>query len=210
MNSNLLLTIHLIVVNIFLLVYLIKTILLFANVTALDKFSKVVRIPEMIVSTLFLVTGIWLFAILGAIKTFHIIKLACIIISVPLAITGFKRHNKALALISFLLIVGAYGLAEMSKNKPFIPNNVVMNAAADEASQLGIKTFAANCAMCHGFDGKKMYRHANDLSTSTLNPSLITAMIREGSKGKMPGFKTTLTDKETNALADYILTLRGK
>lgn len=210
MNSNLLVTVHLIVVNLFLLIYLVKTILIFTSVPALEKFSRATRVPEMIVSTLFLVTGIWLFVILGAIKTFHIIKLACIMISIPVAVVGFKKQNKALALLSFLLIVGAYGLAEMSKNKPFIPNRVVLNGPGDDSSLRGIKTFASNCAMCHGLDGKKMYRNAVNLSASTLDPSLIPQLIRDGSKGKMPAFGGTLSEEEVHSVSSYILSLRGK
>ncbi len=206
MNSTLLATIHLIVVNLFLLIYFIKTILLFANQQALQKFTKTMRVPEMIVSALFLVTGVWLFVMLGAIKMLHIIKLVLIFISIPVAVIGFKKMNKALALISFLLIVGAYGLAEMAKSKPFIPADVV--STGDEFP--GFKIFAANCTMCHGTDGKKMYRGATDLSASALNPSLIPVMIREGSKGKMPAFSNTLTDEEINAVTVYVQTLRGK
>jgi mono/diheme cytochrome c family protein len=206
MNSTLLSTTHVIVVNIFLLIYLIKTILIFANQQAFQKFVKATKVPEMIVSALFLVTGVWLFAILGAIKTLHIVKLVLVFVSIPLAVIGFKKMNKALALISFLFIVGAYGLAESAKNKPFIPSDVF--TTGDERP--GYKTFAANCAMCHGVDGKKMYRNAPDLSTSSLNPTLIPQMIKEGSKGKMPGFNGTLTDDEINAVAIYVQTLRGK
>ena len=206
MNSTLLTTTHIIVVNLFLLIYLIKTILLFANQNALQKFTKATRVPEMIVSTLFLVTGVWLFVILGAIKTLQIVKLILIFVSIPLAVIGFKKMNKALALISFLLIVGAYGLAEVAKNKPFIPANVV--TTGDEFP--GFKTFVANCSMCHGTDGKKMYRDAADLSASTLNPTLVSQMIKEGSKGKMPAFNGTLSDEEINAVTIYLQTLRGK
>jgi uncharacterized membrane protein SirB2 len=208
MSSTLLSTTHIIVVNLFLLIYLIKTILLFANQNVLQKFTKVIRVPEMIISTLFLVTGIWLFVILGAIKMLQIIKLALIVVSIPLAVVGFKKMNKALALISFLLIVGAYGLAEVAKKKPFIPVAVIAKGIGEEFK--GFKVYASNCSMCHGQDGKKMYRDAADLSTSALDASLIPQMIREGSNGKMPSFNGTLSEEEINAVAAYVLTLRGK
>jgi uncharacterized membrane protein SirB2 len=210
MSSTLLATTHIIAVNLFLLIYLVKTILLFANKPALERFIKATKVIEMIISTLFLVTGIWLFIILGAIKTFQIVKLVGVLLAVPLAVVGFRKQNKALALLSFLLIVGVYGLAEMAKNKPFIPMNVVVNGNSGDAAETGIRTFAANCSMCHGLDGKKKYRDAPDLSASTLNPALVSQLISEGSKGKMPSFRETLNDAEVNAVAAYILTLRGK
>lgn len=208
MNSSLLTTIHLISVNVFLLIYLIKTVLLFSNRSALDKFTRATRIIEMIVSTLFLLSGVWLIIMLGAVKTFHIIKLVLIFISIPLAVIGFRKYNKVLALISLLLIVGAYGLAEMAKNKPFIPSRVEITGNADEASKLGIKTYIANCAMCHGEDGKKMYREAKDLSASGLDEASIELKIREGTKGKMPAYTGVLSDDEIHAVSAYVMTLK--
>jgi mono/diheme cytochrome c family protein len=198
-------------VTIFLVIYLVKTILIFANQKALAKFIKSTKVIEMIVSTLFLVTGVWLFAILGAIKMFQIIKLACVIISIPIAIVAYKRMNKGLALFAFILILSAYGLAEMSKKKPYIPNKVEVTGNADEVSQLGLKTYVANCAMCHGLDGKKQYGNATDLSTSTLDNASIQLGIREGIKGQkgiMPSFSGTLTDNEINAVSAYLVNLR--
>ena len=210
MNSEQLVSIHVIVVILFLVIYLLKTVLLFTSKSSLIKFTKATRVPEMIISVAFLVTGVWLFAILGAIKVFHIIKLACIVIAIPLAVVGFKKQSKSLALISFLLIVGSYGLAEMAKNKPFIPTNVIVDDSSNEPFLTGMKTFAANCAMCHGLDGKKLYRNAIDLSSSSLDPFLVTEIIHDGSKGKMPAFEGTLSDVEIDAVARYLMTLRGK
>ena len=210
MNSSELVSIHVIVVILFLVIYLLKTILLLTSKSSLQKFTKATRVPEMIISVAFLVTGVWLFAMLGAIKVFHVIKLACIVIAVPLAVVGFKKQNKALALISFLLIVGSDGLAEMAKNKPFIPTNVIADASGNEPVLTGMNTFAANCAMCHGLDGKKLYRDAIDLSSSTFDPLLVTEIIHVGSKGKMPAFEGILSDGEIDAVAAYLLTMRGK
>ncbi len=210
MNSTALATTHVIVVNIFLLIYLIKTILLYSNRSSLEKFNRIIKVPEMIVSTLFLVTGIWLFAILGAIKVLQVVKLIFVLTAVPLAVIGFKKQKKVLAFISFILIVGAYGLAEAGKNKPYIPTKVVVTGGTDDAAQNGIKVFAANCAMCHGLDGKKQYRDAADLSMSVSDAVRIDTLIRKGSKGKMPAFGTTLSDDEIATVESYIITLREK
>lgn len=196
-------------VMIFLLIYVVKTVLLFSNKATLDSFSRVIKVPEMIISTLFLVTGAWLFFILGGIKVFHIIKLVFVVISIPVAIIAFKKYNKGLALLSLLLIIGAYGLAEMSKNKAFIPAKVMV--ANDDGSALitGTKTFAANCAFCHGTDGKKAYRGATDLSKSTLDATLVEQMVREGSKGKMPAYMNVLSPEEITAVGNFVQTLRN-
>ena len=208
MNSTLLAQIHLVAIQLFVLIYVVKIVLLFANQAALLKFTRATKLLEMVVSVVFLSTGVWLCIILGAIKTFQIIKLIAVFVSIPLAIVGFKKMNKALAVLSFLLIIGAYGLAEMAKSKPFIPNKVIVEGNADVRTKMGATTYIANCAMCHGTDGKKMYRDAKDLSSSSLNDESVRMMIKEGSKGKMPSFAGTLTDDEIAAAAAYIVSLR--
>jgi len=209
MNSSTLAIIHIVVVNLFLLIYFVKTILLFTNTAVLQKFTKATRVIEMIVSTLFLITGIWMFVILGAIKVLQIVKLACVLIAIPVSIIGFKKQKKFLALLSFLLIVAAYGISEAAKNKTYIPVNVVVSGG-EGATQPGIKTFAANCSMCHGMDGKKQYRGAADLSLSDAGNTRIDTLIRNGSKGKMPAFHSVLSDNEITAVSDFVLTLRKK
>lgn len=210
MSSSLLATTHLIAVNLFLLIYLVKTILLFSNTAMLQKFVRATRVLEMIISTLFLVSGIWLLFILGAIKVLLIVKLVFVFASIPISVIGFRRQNKALALLSLLLIIGAYGLSEVAKNKPFMPAKVEVNGNADDAAKLGIKTYIANCAMCHGKDGKKMYRDAKDLSASALDEASTEVMVREGSKGKMPAFTGVLSEEEIIAVSGYVQTLRNQ
>ncbi len=208
MDSNLLARIHGISVMLFLLTYVIKTILLFTSKGMLEKYSKVTKVPEMIISTLFLVTGIWLFVILGGIKTMQIIKLVLVFLSIPLAVIGFKKQNKGLALVSLLLIVGAYGMSEASKNKPFIPAKVAMTGNVNSENALGAQTYFENCAFCHGADGKKMYRGAKDLTQSKFSFDDTQQMVRDGSKGKMPGYTATITDDNIAAVSKFVETLK--
>ncbi|HRI42203.1 MAG TPA: SirB2 family protein, partial [Bacteroidia bacterium] len=120
MSSALLAKIHFISALLFLILYLVKLILLFTNKKALQSMTAVTKVPEMIISTLFLVTGVWLLVILGGIKLFHIIKLVFVFLAIPLGVIGFKKQRYAAAILSVLFIVLAYGMAEMSKNKPFL------------------------------------------------------------------------------------------
>jgi len=210
MNSTTLVDTHIVVVTLFVLIYLVKTILIFSNQDALRRFNKVIKVPEMIISALFLITGIWQFTILGAIKMLQIYKLACVIVAIPLAIVGFKKLNKVMALVSFLLLVSAYGLAEMCKGEAFIPKKVIIQGNGSEEFNLGAMTYGANCSMCHGLDGKKQYRGAKDLSASVLTADLAANMISEGSKGRMPAFKNVLTSEQIVAASKYIQTLKGK
>ncbi|MCC7231350.1 MAG: cytochrome c [Bacteroidia bacterium] len=208
MNTTLLAQIHLISVMLFLLNYLIKTVLLFSNTTLLDKYSTIARVPDMIFSVAFLVTGLLLYYNLGGIKVFHIIKLALILLAIPIGIVGFKKRKRFVALLSLIMIIGAYGFAEMSRNKPFIPARVVVSGDDGSLKVLGNKTYLANCVFCHGTDGKKGYRNAPDLTHTTLDAGLVQQMVREGSKGKMPSYKNVLSGDEIAAVSEYVETLR--
>ena len=108
MDSKLLVTIHLVSVNLFLVLYLVKIILLFTSTPRLDRFSSVFKVPEMIISAVFLLSGIWLYSIMVAIKTMQIMKLSLVLLSIPLEVNGFKKHHKGLSLLSFLFVVCAY------------------------------------------------------------------------------------------------------
>ncbi len=208
MDSILLARIHGISVMLFLITYLIKTILLFTSKRKLENYSRITKVPEMIISFSFLATGIWLFLILGGIKVLQIIKLILVFSSIPIAIIGFKKQNKGLAFFALLLIIGAYGLSEASKNKPFIAANVTMHGNATSSTALGAKVYFENCVFCHGADGKKMYRGAKDLTISQFGMDDIQQMVKEGSKSKMPGYNLILSDENIAAVANYVGTMK--
>src|SRR5687768_814412 len=105
---------HYLVVTLFFLIYVIKTVLLLSGRNdVLQSFTRKVKIFEIIVSVLFLLTGIYLTTQLpfgGKYDYLFWIKLVMVFASIPLAIIGFKRGNKILAALSLLLITGAYGI----------------------------------------------------------------------------------------------------
>ncbi len=186
------LKIHSISVTIFFLIYFIKTILLLSNAhDKLQKFKLYTRILEMIVSFLFLVTGIYLITQVPEIKSMLIVKLILVIVSIPLAVIAYKKSNKTLALFSFMFIVAAYGLAEMSRT------NKVSNEVSD-----GKTIYNQSCASCHGNDGKLGIAGASDLSQTSLQHHEIVTIILNG-KGAMP--KVQMSDKQAKAVADYVL-----
>lgn len=209
MSSTLLAKIHYISALLFLILYVVKLILLFTNKKALQSMTSVTKVPEMIISTLFLVSGVWLLVILGGIKLFHIIKLVFVFLAIPLGVIGFKKQRHFAAILSVLFIVLAYGLAEMSKNKPFMPAKVVMTNDDGSLLAQGAKVYQANCAFCHGADGKKMYRDAPDLSLSGLDALSMQGMITDGRKGKMPAYGKVLSPEEITNVALYVQSLKS-
>lgn len=200
---------HWVSVTLFLLIYLVKTILLLSNNQGLDKISKAIKVPEMIVSFLFLITGVYMLTQIPVINTFMIIKIIAIVAAIPLAVVGFKKKNKALAIISFLLIVAAYGLAEMSKKRSAIANiNPTNSGIENEGAPIrGEIIYSNNCVSCHGTDGKLALMGAPDLSTSQMDETSIIRIIKQG-KGVMTGYEAILNQEQINAVAIYVETLK--
>ena len=86
---------HRISVTLFFLIYVVKTVLLLSSRTdLLQKFTKATKVIEMIVSALFLITGVWLMTKLAHIETILIVKIVIVLASIPIAVVGFKKGNK--------------------------------------------------------------------------------------------------------------------
>ncbi len=210
MDFNLIKLIHVIVVILFLLIYLIKTILLLANNNdGLAKFTKIVKVPEMIISLLFLVTGIYMLTQIGANKLL-IIKIIIVLLSIPIAIVGFKKKNKILAVLSLLMIIAAYGLAEMNKKNvekqtvdPTVGNP---NDPNYDIKKHGELVYTAYCQSCHGTEGTNGAGGA-DLTLSKMNMKAMMEQVKNGSN-TMAGFKDVLNEQEITAVVAYVETLK--
>lgn len=194
---------HWLVVTLFFLIYVVKTVLLLSNrQDLLQKFTKVIKVPEMIISALFLITGVYLLTQVPEIKTIMWIKIALVLASIPVAVIGFKKGNKILAALSLLMITASYGLAEMSRKQKsvVVPEGI---AAAD-----GKSLYEANCKLCHGDDGKLGAAGAKDISVTQMDVATIKQTVLQG-KGMMN--KIEMTDEQAAAVAAYVeSSVKGK
>jgi mono/diheme cytochrome c family protein len=192
---------HYLVVTLFLFIYVIKTILLLSNKTdLLVNFTKKVKVFEMIVSVLFLITGIYLATQLpfgGKYDYLFWIKLVMVFASIPVAVIGFKRQNKILAALSLLLITGAFGLAEVYSKK----KGIAKQSSAVATSNDGKALYEAKCVLCHGDDGKLGLTGAKDISASIMDVAAMKQIILKG-KGAMP--PAQVTEEQAAAIAEYI------
>lgn len=192
---------HYLVVVLFLLIYVIKTVLLLSNKNdLLTTFTKKVKIAEMIISFLFLGTGVFLITQLplgGKYDYLLWIKLAMVLASIPLAVVGFKKQNKILAALSLLLITGSFGLAEVYHKR----KGVAKDDGSVVASTDGKGLYEKNCATCHGSDGKKGLGGAKDLTATVLDAAGIKDIILNGKNMMAP---VSVTDEEAAAIADYV------
>lgn len=198
---------HLTSVILFLFIYVFRLVGLFIPTGPIAKLanSRFFRIAPMVLSFIFLATGIFLFikTPVETIGNFFWFKLAAVLLSIPIAVVGFKKGNKALATFSVLLIVIAYGMAEMNKKNPKV--------SADTASKTeGKEIFiSANCVLCHGENGKLMASGSKDLTLSVKTQEEIQQLISKG-KGNMPAFSKQLTEAQIKAVASYVMDFRKK
>lgn len=192
---------HYLVVTLFLLIYVIKTILLLSNKNELlASFTKKFRIAEMVISFLFLATGVYLATQLpfkGKYDYLFWIKIVMVLASIPLAVIGFKKANKVLAALSLLLITGSFGLAEVYSKRKNIPKDGESAIVANDAKSL----YEVKCAMCHGNDGKLGLAGAKDISVTQMDVAAIKQIILTGKNAMQP---VAATDEEAAQIAEYV------
>lgn len=155
----------------------------------------------MIISALFLLTGIYLTTQLpfgGKYDYLFWIKLVMVFASIPIAVIGFKKGNKILAALSLLLITGAFGLAEVyTKRKGIAKDGASTELVANDGKAL----YEANCVVCHGNDGKLGISGAADLSASTLDAAGVKDVILHGKNMMQP---VSVSDEQAALIADYV------
>ena len=200
MNFTTVLTIHKLSVEIFFVLYLLKTaLLLFNQAKILAAIVRFTKIPEMIISSLFLLTGVYMLTQIPEINGFMIAKLITVAATIPLAIIAFKKSKKILALFALFLITMVYLFAEMSK----------MNTGEMEKTEYDApKMYSEMCAKCHGADGTLGLMGATNLTTSVLDEKQTTEIILNG-RGAMAGFRNALSDEQVETLTRYVVEFKN-
>ena len=197
---------HKLVVTLFLLIYLIKTILLLLNKKeALETFTKKIKLTEIIVSVLFLITGIVLAINSPDIGSWFWCKIAAVVLSIPLAVVAFKKKKPGAAILSVVLLVYAYGVSET--RSPVFKKEKTTIAVSANKSEEGKEIYTKLCVSCHGDNGKLMLGGAKDLTISTLRKEELITQVKQG-KNMMPSFAGQLSEEQMSAVVDYISTLK--
>jgi len=202
---------HKLVVLLFLFIYLVKTVFLLipGKEDILDRIIKAVKIPEMIIALLMLISGLYLLLNTGNISFLLVIKITMVFVSIPVAVIGFRKRIKPVAALSFLLLIASYGLAEVHKKRlGRIEREVVMTEGLaltplEQASRI----YMQNCAACHGADGALGLSGATNLQTSVITRDEAIQIIT-GGKGSMPKYGNQLSPAEVEALVEFTTTLR--
>jgi len=214
---------HKLVVFIFLIFLVIKTVLLLLNKNEkLDKLREKTKVLEMILGTLILLTGGALIYFLKNTETYIIVKLIIVLVCTPLAIVGLKKKKKVLAVLAVLGFTYALLIA-FKKNltlqtEKIVVEKPVADSSAHQSEEIiqenadnGLSNakaiFEQECARCHGADGKQGLAGAKDLTVSQLTDAQKKEMILKG-KGVMSGYEGRLSEQEVDNLVLYVNTLK--
>ncbi len=204
---------HIFLVTGFLMIYVFKTLFLFIdNKELFKKFAQKIKVPEMIISVLFLASGLYLLHENGwSLPGWMHLKLTLVVLSIPIAIVGTKKENKWLLLLSVLCLVGAMATSlhngrplTSSSSSSVTPEQIDPNY---DINKHGLEIYTSNCVNCHGADGKLGFSGAADLSTSQLDLNSRFQIIKFGKNG-MQSFENRLNDVEIRAVATYVEKLR--
>jgi uncharacterized membrane protein SirB2 len=126
MNQLMIQHTHLLVAVLFLSSYLYKTILyLGPDKQKFEKYRKATLIPENILATLFLLTGLYMvftrdiFTNPAFTPWFHI-KFTLALVAIPLGIVGFKKSNRMLIILSATMFLVVLFLALVNGSSNFL------------------------------------------------------------------------------------------
>jgi mono/diheme cytochrome c family protein len=89
-----------------------------------------------------------------------------------------------------------------------VSSAVAYGAEAKVDTQFNVnQLFANTCGWCHA-DGGRMEGKGPQLMGTALTDDEIKNRIKNGKPGRMPGFGTTFTDEQLNAIVAYIRNLK--
>jgi mono/diheme cytochrome c family protein len=198
---------HVLSVGLFLVLYLVKTFLLVTGKEeALEKVTKITKHPERLISVLFLATGIYLLMNSGNVTSLVYIKIAMVFASIPLAVIGFKRKKSILAIMSVVLLLLSYGLAEMNGKRGASMNKPEQDLSQANEAEVGKALYENYCQNCHGPNGDAGLSGAKNLRVTMLSAEEQANIISNG-KGVMPGFKN-LNSNEVQAIVKHVQGLK--
>ena len=140
---------HLLIISLFLINFLIKTILLLSNEEKFTAFRNKTKLVEIILGTLVLVSGFSLFFYRGVYNEMWLnVKMLLVFAAIPIGIVGMKKGNKALALLSLSIFLYIFAVAWTKSLSFSTPAPAVETSFNEHNNQGMIKT--VECASFHG------------------------------------------------------------
>ncbi|MCX6351582.1 MAG: SirB2 family protein [Bacteroidetes bacterium] len=169
---------HLLFVCIYLAVFLYKLyILLTKDKAAVDSIRQKTKLVEMIVPTVFLVTGIWMAVIShNGQEGWLYFKLGLMVIAILCGVIAMKKYNKMMGILAFILFLLIYGISESKKMRKVLNFESEASERIEPIAKDYNKTKhgetlyksngVMNCINCHGEKGDAGLTGAANLITS--------------------------------------------
>jgi len=121
------------------------------------------------------------------------------------------------AFLGVVALVSALGIAfgsspllqyksRMEETRPRNASALQQTASANGEVKRGHQVFDRNCAHCHGDDARG--DEGPDLHNIKKSDGRITAIVKEGIKGEMPGFGKKLSDADVEDLIAFLRSLK--
>lgn len=213
---------HVTVTLIFLLLFGYKVLLLLLGKNEQLTFIRnKTKIVEIVLGTLILITGTYLFINDPLKETWLWVKLISIIGLIPLGIIGLKKENKILATIAFVgfvyfFVVSKTNSLTFKRDKieivdvPSGPQSTTEDImATNEETQLnkGKAIYTQVCSACHGPEGNLQLAGAANLQISKLSKEEKINIVTNG-KNAMMAYKDQLSEQDIASVVEYTETLK--
>lgn len=114
----------------------------------------------------------------------------------------------AISCATFLVLAEVSRALTRNGNQASAKNRSLANLDIAEVRQ-GQSLFLANCANCHGYNGRGA-DYGPTLHDLHAGDPLLRLVISRGIKKEMPAFGTKMSDRQTASLIVYLRTLKSK
>lgn len=223
---------HVVAVALFMVILFSRVVVMGArSETVIEKFSRRMRIPNMVLVPLMIITGILLligrYDKVGDIDKYMLAKLVLVIIALPLAAIGVRR--KTLSMVGIALVVYSLAMAlaffqpGAEDGNLTADDSLIIDDDTSRADQLrrdttiteeerlllqGKQVFLERgCGSCHGVNGFSGFQSAKNLEASKLNEDQIIQVVTNG-RASMPPLRKSIPEEEMKSLVKYVINLR--
>lgn len=221
---------HTTVVILFLLFYTYKVVLLLTGQTEKLTFIRnKTKIVEIIIGTLILVTGTYLFIINPLKEVWLWVKLVVVTAFIPLSIVAMKKENKVLGIITLVgflyfmavsytksltftrskIEISDSSSVETEKTEEVENTESILGQMNESVVARGKAVYTAACVSCHGNEGDAMVGGAKNLKVSQLTKEEKIKLVTNG-KGLMMAYKNQLSEQDIEAVVAFTETLLSK
>jgi cytochrome c5 len=160
-----------------------------------------------------LLSGLLMLFQIAEIRTLFIAKLVIVVVALLISWVSFQKVQKGLAVLALLMLVGAYGMADMNRryiaSRDNLPQGLITEVSNPQYNEglHGQALYQLHCENCHGEQGDRGLSGASNLRTSVLSKDQMETFVRYGFS-VMPAYGEDFSDQEIKAILNYVVTFQ--